>query len=104
MGTYRTSNGERVTQKQIEARMRQAKQIKIESQVHLRGYNWCEKCNRNANGTRLDCSHTVSIDKAKKAGKTELCWSTENLEILCRDCHKEKDGLNLQFNENTNRM
>ena len=97
MNTYKCSNGERVSQETIKRRMGQAKNIKLNSQIWQRSYNYCENCQRNANDTYLDCAHIVSIDKAKKAGKTELCWKTENIVILCRECHKKKDGLNLQF-------
>ncbi|WP_233901399.1 hypothetical protein [Tenacibaculum piscium] len=58
------------------------------------GYNFCENCKRS-NGTYIDCSHDVSVKKAKEIGKTELCFSVDNITMLCRDCHKKKDGLSL---------
>ncbi|WP_322288798.1 hypothetical protein [Aquimarina sp. 2201CG5-10] len=61
------------------------------------GYNFCEQCGSNGNGTRLDCSHDISVKKAKESGKTELCWDPGIIVIRCRSCHQEYDQLNLQF-------
>lgn len=87
MGWYYTSDGERVNQKTINARMRKAKAIKKLMMVG----EFCEQCGRN--GVTLDMSHDISIQKAKNTGRTELCWDVNNLTIRCRKCHRKHDGL-----------
>ncbi len=97
MNTYVTSYGERLTQGQIETRITAAKAKALENQFNEHDYNFCEECGRNSSGTRLDCSHDISVKKAKENGETEQCWNVGNITILCRECHKEKDKLNLKF-------
>lgn len=94
---YRTSTGEKFTTAQIEAKMRVAKATALEKQFDEHRYNFCEQCGKNASGTRLDCSHDISVKKAKENGQSEQCWNVGNITILCRECHQEKDGLNTQF-------
>lgn len=96
--TYQTSTGQRVTQSQIESRMRVAKENVIQAQLDEHGYNFCVECGKNGNGTRLDMSHNISIKSAKEQGKTELCWDEENIKVRCRSCHEKLDKLILQFN------
>ncbi|MDI6034011.1 HNH endonuclease signature motif containing protein [Flavobacterium sp. LB2P84] len=95
--TYRTSSGEKFTTAQVESRMRIAKATALEKQFDAHDYNFCEECGRNASNTRLDCSHDISVKKAKENGQTEQCWNVGNITILCRECHQEKDKLNTQF-------
>jgi hypothetical protein len=95
--TYRTSSGEKFTTAQVESRMRIAKAAALEKQFNEFDYNFCEECGRNASNTRLDCSHDISVKKAKENGQTEQCWNVGNITILCRECHQEKDKLNTQF-------
>ena len=101
MNHYHTSSGERLTQSQVESRIRKAKAKALENQFNEYDYNFCEECGKNANNTRLDCSHDISVKKAKEEGKTELCWDVRIIVIRCRGCHQKKDKLNLQFNEHT---
>lgn len=97
MNFYKTSNGEKFTTAQIESKMRVAKAKALEKQFDEFYYNFCEQCGRNSSGTRLDCSHDISVKKAKENGQSEQCWNVGNITILCRDCHQKKDGLNTQF-------
>ena len=94
--TYRTSTGERFTQPQIEAKIKQAKAKKLQNMIDEFGYVFCEQCGVSS-GTYLDCSHDISIKRAKEEGKTEQCWNVKNITILCRKHHQEKDKLNIQF-------
>lgn len=95
MNHYKTSSGERVSQKQIDINIRLAKAIVIEKQLEEFGYNFCTVCERNKSNTYLDVSHNLSVKKAKETGQTEKCWSLMNLEVLCRECHQQKDNLKL---------
>ncbi len=91
MNHYYTSTGDRISQATLDRRIRRAKQVKKE---RLEG-DFCEEC--GACGVVLDMSHDMSIQDAKNARMVELCYDVENLSLICRDCHKKKDGLNLQF-------
>jgi hypothetical protein len=94
---YKTTTGQKFTTAQIETKMRVAKAKALEKQFEEFDYNFCEQCGRNSSGTRLDCSHDISVKKAKENGQSEQCWNVGNITILCRDCHQKKDGLNTQF-------
>ncbi|WP_036383980.1 hypothetical protein [Muricauda sp. MAR_2010_75] len=100
MNHYFTSDGERVSQSTIDSRTREAKAKVLQNQRDEYGYNFCEECGANANSGPLDCSHDVSVKKAKETGRTELCWDTKIIVIRCRNRHKKKDGLDLQFSNN----
>lgn len=97
MNSYRTSTGEKFTQSQIEKKITEAKSKVLQNQIDEYDYNFCEQCGRNASGTRLDCSHDISVKRAKEEGKTEQCWDIKNIIIRCRSCHQKHDKLNLQF-------
>jgi len=89
---YYTSKGERVSQSEIDRKIREAKKKKLLSFFDKNGYYYCEDCNRS--NTWLDCSHDVSVDECKKSGNTELSWNVNNITIRCRECHQKHDKLN----------
>lgn len=99
MNTYKTTWGERFTQSQIDRKIREAKAERLRLQFEEHGWNFCEECGSNGNGTRLDVSHDISVKKAKENGMTEQCWNVGNLTVLCRKHHQEKDKLDLRFTE-----
>lgn len=92
--TYSDSKGNRYTTEQIERKIKKSALELIEMQFLNDGYNYCVNCKRS-NYTYLDVSHNISRKKAKEDGFVEVLWDFDNLEILCRDCHKSKDGLKL---------
>ena len=96
MNTYKCSDGTRVTQSQIDARIRKTKAQLVQNQFDEYGYNFCTKCCKN-DCKPIDCSHNVSVKDCKEQGRTELAWNINNMELIGRIHHKEKDGLNLQF-------
>ncbi|WP_428743216.1 hypothetical protein [Tenacibaculum sp.] len=98
MNTYKTSWGERVTQRQIDALTKKSKEKVLQEQLDIHGYNFCTVCKRN-DCKPIDCAHTISIKEAKETGRTELCWNTDNIKPTGRACHTKKDRLNLQWNE-----
>ena len=95
MNSYKTSTGERLKQSVIDRLIRKAKAEKLKQQFEEHGYNFCEKCGIS-NGTYLDCSHNESVKSCKENGRTEKAFDVDNISILCRQCHKIKDGLNIQ--------
>ncbi|AWG26025.1 hypothetical protein [Flavobacterium kingsejongi] len=99
MNTYSTSKGERFLQTQIDRKIREAKSQTLQNQIENYGYNFCEQCGHNGSGTRLDCSHEMSVKRAKEEGKTEQAWNVKNIVIRCRKCHQKHDKLNVQFKQ-----
>lgn len=97
MNTYSTSDGERFTQSQIDAKIRKAKEEALQNQQNNYGYNFCEQCGHNGSGTRLDCSHDISVKRCKEEGRTEQAWNVKNIIIRCRSCHQKHDGLDIRF-------
>ena len=98
MPTYSDSKGNRYTTKQIDDKVRLAKAERLKLQFEEHGWNFCEQCGSNGSGTRLDCSHDISVKKAKEEGKAELAWNVGNIVVRCRDCHNEHDGTKIQLN------
>ena len=92
MNTYECSNGTRLKQSVIERLITKAKKTKVEQQFDENGYNFCEECGISS-GTYLDCSHNISVKKAKEIGETELCFDVNNISMLCRKCHQIHDKL-----------
>lgn len=90
MNSYSTSDGSRLKQSVIDSLIRKAKQQKLKLQFEESGYNFCEDCGISS-GTYLDCSHDVSVKKAKESGRTELAFDIYNITIRCRKCHQIHD-------------
>ncbi len=99
MNTYPCSDGTRVTQRQIDRNIRKAKIQLISNCKEKHGYVFCQKCRQN-DCKPVYCSHNKSVQECKNDGKTELCWSLDNMELIGRNCHEIKDGLNLQYASN----
>ena len=95
MGTYSTSTGERYTTAQLDSKIREAKSLKISEFIDEYGYVFCEECGRNVSNTYIDCSHDISVKKAKENGQAEQCYNVKNIKLLCRRCHLVKDLLYL---------
>jgi len=93
MNSYSCSDGTRLKQSVIDRLITKAKAEKIRQFVDDNGYIFCEECGISS-GTYLDCSHDISVKKAKEIGKTELCFDVNNITILCRKHHKDRDKLN----------
>ncbi|HET8885585.1 MAG TPA: hypothetical protein VFM70_04440 [Salinimicrobium sp.] len=97
MNTYKCSDGTRVTQAQVDRRIKQAKAKKLQQAIEEKGYIACEECHRN-DCKPVDCSHTISVKEAKETGRTELCWDYENnIKLRGRPCHAKYDGLAPQW-------
>ena len=90
MNSYRTSDGSRLKQSVIDSLILKAKEQKLKEQFNNDGYNHCEDCGISS-GTYLDCSHDISVKKAKETGRTELAFDVDNITIRCRKCHQKHD-------------
>lgn len=98
MSSYRLSNGDFIKKSVIDARVRKAKEQKVNSQLEEFGYSFCESCGISS-GTYLDCSHTESVKSCQENGRSEKAYSVDNLRILCRTCHSEYDSNCLMFSK-----
>lgn len=98
MGTYKCSDGSRVSQAQIDRNIRKAKDRLLQNCLDEHGYIFCQTCGQN-NCKPIDCSHNKSVQECKNEGRTELAWAVHNMKLRGRECHKKKDKLNLQFKE-----
>lgn len=84
--SYLMSNGERIKKSVIDARIRKAKEQKIEQFINDNDYVYCEDCKRN-DCAPIDCSHDVSVDECQKSGRSELAWDVNNITMRGRKCH-----------------
>ena len=96
---YKTSQGEYMNKDYIDRKIREAKAKLISKHIDEYGYVFCVKCKRS-DVPPYDCSHIISVKECQETERSELAFSLDNIEILCRKCHQKKDGLNLIFNEN----
>lgn len=93
MNHYTDSKGNKVSKSTIDRLVRQCKERKLEQMQDEHGYIFCEEC--GTSNSRLDCSHTISVDQCQKNSSInlELAWDVKNIRILCRTCHQEQDKL-----------
>lgn len=70
--TYRCSNGERVTQVEIDKRYEQ-----VRREIENERERFCEATGRT--DLPLSNSHTISQRRCKNLGKTELIWDKDNI-------------------------
>jgi 5-methylcytosine-specific restriction endonuclease McrA len=87
--------GNRYTQPMINKRLRDSKREFVDDFMLNNDYLYCERCKSTLRP--LDISHDISVGKCKNESEIELIWDKSNFELLCRDCHKRKDGLDLKF-------
>jgi hypothetical protein len=76
---YFTSTGERVTQSQIDRKLK----VAYEYFEHAVGDEYCFGCGGQAQGH----AHIVPKARCKQLRKTELIWSVENFFPACHNCN-----------------
>ncbi len=103
MNSFKTSTGKRINKSVIDRKIRDAKELFRYTYLEKNGFYFCEKCKKSG-GTILDVSHKISVNDAQNSGKTELCWDINNMQLLCRDCHKKHDKLDLKFNNKQTKL
>ncbi len=83
----------------IDREVKKAKKIKLENQRTRLDYNRCETCHRS-NGVRFDVAHIISVNDCQRLAHipVEMAWDQENLKVECRNCHAERDGLDVKLN------
>ena len=67
------SDGTRIAKSEIDQKVREAKQKKIDMMMEEQGYIVCEDCGRN-DCVPVDCSHDISVKECQESGRTELAW------------------------------
>lgn len=81
--TYLCSDGNRVTQDYINKKLKQARQRKGKKEGCAA---FGDKYSLDLHGP-IDNDHTISVDRCKEIGKTELIWALENMEHSSRVAH-----------------
>ena len=81
MANYCSITDKYYTQSQIDTRL-----SKVYKEKH-EGYEFkvCQGCGKKAD----DNSHTISQKRCKHIHKVSLIWHPDNLEDLCRLCHRK---------------
>lgn len=80
MNYYTTSDGERLTQRQINSKLAEAKKWSMQNFIcECYGPPWYAN----------DCDHTISQKRCKELHKTELIWDYKNWSWSCRKAHEE---------------
>ena len=98
MNTYKQSNGETITKRQIDNNIKKAKETFLARFIDEHGYHYCER--DLITSQRLDCSHIISVKEAQNSGRSELAWDINNLELLSRDAHNQIETWSNQKREN----
>jgi hypothetical protein len=93
--TDKTSK-KRYSSLEIENKNKAAKKLARQMQIDEHGYAFCVKCMRNTNSGDIDPAHIRSELWCKKNGEIELIFDVDNIQMMCRDCHREYDKLNLK--------
>ena len=78
--TYRTSSGERITQAQLDKRIKDCKTLISQSRLPV-----CTGTGKT--DEVLDMDHTLSVDMCKRIGKSELAYDPYNIVISSRTAH-----------------
>lgn len=89
MGTFQTSEGERLSKDKIRSLTDNAKKaFKKQAIEDGKGYCWaCGKTNE-----WIAASHIISVDHCQNDGMTEFCWDFRNLQLECNSkCHIETE-------------
>jgi len=87
MNSYKTSDGETITKRQIDNNIKKAKKEFLRVFFDKWGYYFCER--DLTTNTRLDCSHIISVRECQDSGKSDLAYDLDNLELLSREAHNQ---------------
>lgn len=90
MGSFKTSEGERLSKTTIDGLIRKAKAEadRIAESNEMIGFCW--ECGIPT--SRPDHSHIVSVNECQNSGKAEQAYNPDNIELLCRNCHLEYES------------
>lgn len=83
--TYECSDGTRITQKELDMRIRSAK---IRKGKKLKCTALGDDYDFDTHGP-LDWSHTISVERCKELGKSELSYDLNNMVCECRASHMD---------------
>lgn len=100
MSSYRMSNGDYISKKQLDGRVERAKNEYTElvaSLLHIDpNYIKCERCERRFMQNtevefefckRVSRSHIISVSECQRSGRAELAYDILNFEHLGEPCH-----------------
>jgi 5-methylcytosine-specific restriction endonuclease McrA len=97
MGTFKTSEGERLSKTTIDSLIRKAKKALTDEAVE-EGKAYCWSCGTTKD--RLSCSHIISVNKCQDDGKTEFAYDTDNLQLECIPCHLQTESGTIDHHAN----
>lgn len=86
MATYRTTDGKRVTQGQINSRYSNTLR-------EMEACYFCEAEGPNCNGKPLTNSHILSRADCKGEGAADLIYDANNIQQECQVCHLEWEAI-----------
>jgi hypothetical protein len=92
------SDGTRISKRNIDRLVHQAKGEVLADQVEEYGYNFCTVCKQN-DCLPVTCMHLVSVDRCQKEGRAELAWDKTNIVPAGQPCHAKYDGNNIGGNK-----
>ena len=95
--SFKTSQGERLTKKQIDTLIRRCKEEFIRI-CEYSDTNYCEACGMTS--AKLTCSHIISVNKCQNDGKTEFAYDTDNLQLECITCHLQTESGTIDHHAN----
>lgn len=88
MGSFKTSEGERLTKTFIDGQIRKAKKAFTDKAIED-GKQYCWSCG-NTND-RLSCSHIISVNDCQNDSRSEIAFDVDNLQLECLKCHEETE-------------
>ena len=97
MSWYKMSDGSKISKRQIDINVRNAKAKKLSLFLEEHGYYYCEQCGKS-NCIPITCAHIESVDSCQKNSRSEKAWDLDNIKLMGIKCHAEYDKNNVQLN------
>ena len=97
MGTFQTSEGERLSKTTIDGLIRKAKKAFCDMKDD-EGIMYCEACGTTSE--RLTCSHIISVNDCQNDGRCEVAFDVDNLQRECLTCHAQTELGTIDHHDN----
>jgi len=100
MGTFQTSEGERLEKSVIDYRIKKAKhEFAVNAEIEA---PYCWACERPS--AHLTISHIISVNNCQNDGMTEWAWNKDNFQLECTDykCHEQTEIRKFDHHANAN--
>lgn len=97
MGSFKTSEGERLSKTTIDNLVRKAKKA-LTDEAEEEGKSYCWSCGTTKD--RLSCSHIISVNKCQNDGRAEVAFMVDNMQLECLPCHSETERGTIEHHAN----